>query len=100
MRGEELDRRSLALHRAVVARLEREPDRFAHVQAVLDRWLTTAAPATRPALEEWRRIFAAGRATALAVAVERSERGARLRQSSPFCGVLSHQERWALLRRS
>lgn len=99
MRAEQFDQRSLALHRAVVARLEREPEGFAHVEAVLARWLATASPATRPALEEWRRILGQGRVAASAVAIEASERGDRLRKSSPFCGVLSHRERWALLKR-
>lgn len=100
MRMQQLDQRSLTLHRAIVARLEREPARFAHVEAVLARWLATASPATRPALEEWRRIFADGLGPASAIAVEMSERGDRLRKSSPFCGVLSHRERWALLKRA
>ena len=44
-------------------------------------------------LQEWDNILAQGPTIALAVLTENSERGRRLRQSSPFAGVLTPQER-------
>lgn len=90
--------RSLALHRAVAARIRAEPALFDQARAVLERWLGMTPAHLRPALEEWRGLFDDGVDAALAMAAEESERGDRLRKSSPFCGVLSHQERWRLLR--
>ena len=50
-----------------------------------------------PSLKEWERILASsGPEEILAILVEDSEAGARLRQSSPFVGVLSREERNAI----
>lgn len=93
-----LDQRSLALHRHVVNKLQRQPDAMARVRATLARWRTQVSENTQPYLAEWQAALDAGDEVALALAVEDSERARALRQCSPFCGVLTEAERLAVLR--
>lgn len=95
---EELEARSLALHRLVAARLRERPELFARVRATLDAWQTRVAPASMPYVECWQQLAAQGMEAALAVAVEESPRADTLRQCSPFSGILSHAERFGFLK--
>jgi hypothetical protein len=92
-----IDERSLALHEAVAARLEAEPQLLEVARANLKRWLA-ARPAA--ALREWQRLLDSLPLPQL-VQLLRSpdEEAARLRQSSPFAGILSRAERQAILSR-
>ncbi|MGQ0734502.1 MAG: hypothetical protein ACT4QD_12710 [Acidobacteriota bacterium] len=96
MRSHEwIDRRSLALHEAVAAKLEADPSLIDVARDNLTRWLATN-PA--PALLEWQQLLAETplpHVTALLRA--HGERAARLRQSSPFAGLLTPHERQAIL---
>jgi hypothetical protein len=98
MRSHEwIDRRSLALHEAVAAKLEVDPDLLEVARANLRRWLTTAP---RPAWLEWYRLIDTtplSELTGLLRAAD--ERARRLRQSSPFAGVLTPDERRRILDR-
>lgn len=81
MRSHEwIDRRSLALHDAVAARIEADPQLLNVARENLDRWLSVAP---QPALLEWKRLLDATPLPAL-LALLRStgERAARLRQFS------------------
>lgn len=99
MRSHQLiDARSLALHRAVAAKLRRDHTLFEHAQLTLQRWRGTVSPSAQPYLEEWERLMAQGLEATLAVALDDSEHGAALRQSSPFTSVLTNKERFALLK--
>ena len=91
----EEDRRSLALHDAVAAKLEAQPELLDVARANLQRWLRLN-PA--PALHEWAHLLDSLSVPAL-VGLLRSgdERATRLRQSSPFAGFLTAQERQAIL---
>lgn len=90
-----IDRRSLALHDAVAAKLEAQPELLELARANLQRWLRLN-PA--PALHEWAHLLDSLSGPAL-VGLLRSadERATRLRQSSPFAGLLTDQERQAIL---
>jgi len=95
---QEIDRRSLELARAVAARIDADPRRGG-LDLARDncaRWLRRSPSA---AVEEWRRILEGGWETARKALLDESETGARLRQSSPFCGILSPKERWEIYRR-
>lgn len=98
MTPQELDARSLALHRLVAEKLRAEPARFDRARATLARFFVIVDPRSRTYMEAWRRIFDEGVEAAIAAATEDSERGAALRQASPFAGVLTPQERWQFLR--
>jgi hypothetical protein len=93
----EVEERSLAMARAIVARIDADPDRrgLAHARTVLERWLA-ARPC--PALLEWERILQRSWAEIREVLLDPSEEGRRLRQSDPFCGILTPQERWEFYR--
>jgi hypothetical protein len=92
-----IDRRSLTLHEAVAARLEADPGLVRVARENLERWLRSHENA---ALLEWRRLLDESSTTEL-VALLRSpaEHAARLRQSSPFAGLLTPRERQAILDR-
>jgi hypothetical protein len=98
MRSHEwIDQRSLALHEAVAARLEAQPQLLEVARANLKRWLA-ARPAA--ALREWQRLLDSLPLPQL-IQLLRSpeEEAARLRQSSPFAGILTPAERQAILAR-
>ena len=92
-----IDQRSLALHEAVAARLEADPHLLDVARANLERWLTVAP---RGALFEWRELLdAMPLPELLALLRSPGDRAAHLRQSSPFAGVLSPEERQSILDR-
>jgi hypothetical protein len=92
-----IDRRSLALHEAVAAKLQANPQLLDVARENVDRWLESGP---RPALIEWRRLLeTTSLPELLALLLAADERGAWLRQSSPFAGVLSPEERQFILDR-
>lgn len=90
-----IDERSLALHQAVAAKLEAHPQLLDVARQNVDRWLlhNTAA-----ALREWRRILdSTPLSDVVALLRSSSEEATRLRQSSPFAGLLTTNERRAIM---
>jgi len=94
----EIDRRSLALARAVVAEIDHDPERrgLQKARATCLRWFRDS-PA--PAVAEWLKILNRQWDDVRAVLLNEGELGQRLRQSSPFCGILSPRTRWNIYRR-
>ncbi len=95
---QQVDARSLALHRLIAEKLRRDPMLFSRAQQTLQRWRNTVSPESQAYLCQWQTLLDAGADVALAVATEDSQRGAALRQCSPLGGVLSNAERFAFLR--
>lgn len=95
---QDIDQRSLALHRLVADKIRHNPVLFDKVKQTLARWRTTVCASSQPYLQEWERLANLGLDTCLGVAEEDSERAHALRQSSPFTGVLTHGERFAFLK--
>lgn len=95
---QQIDLRSLELARAVVARIDSDPERrgLQRARQTCARWLRSG-PAS--ALEEWSQLLSGDWADIRSKLLEESADGQRLRQSSPFTGVLSPSERWEILRR-
>ena len=94
---ESIDRRSLAMARAIAARIDADPVRsgLAKARAVCQRWyLQRGAPTHK----EWLGILERPWSEVRGVLLDESEEGRRLRQSSPFCGILGPDERWAIYR--
>ncbi|MBW7866197.1 MAG: hypothetical protein H3C30_17500 [Candidatus Hydrogenedentes bacterium] len=95
---QEIDERSLVMARAIAARIDNDPRheglRVARENCV--RWLQRSPSA---AVEEWRKILEQDWGTVRTVLLDESEHGRRLRQSSPFCGIISPAERWEIYRR-
>ena len=95
---QEIDQRSLAMHRLVADKIRREPARFDAARATVARWRLTVCATTQPYLAEWEHLMQQGMDTCLAVAVEDSPHATALRQSSPFTRVLSNTERFEFLK--
>ena len=95
---DEIDQRSLALHRLVAERVMHDPSLFEKARGTLARWRETVCTSSQPYLSEWEHLMNQGVEACLSVAVEDSQRAAALRQSSPFSGVLTNRERFAFLK--
>lgn len=95
---QEIDQRSLAMHRLVADKIRRDPALFEKAKGTLARWRTMVCPASQPYLQEWERLMKQGVDACLTVATEDSERANALRQSSPFAGILTNQERFVFLK--
>lgn len=98
-----LDERHRRLSVAVATRLREDPS---HIARALERLRTRLAGDVGPArwaLEQWRGLLEGalvdgeGRAALFDVLESPSEHATRLRQSSPFAGVLAQSERLAIL---
>jgi hypothetical protein len=93
----DIDRRSLALAEAVAEVVDRDPERFlARARATCCRWVGKHPSA---AVTEWQAILEGGWADIRPRLLDPGEEGCRLRQSSPFTGILTCRERWAIYRR-
>lgn len=89
-----LDQRSLALHRLIAEKIRRDPKLFKKVKATLSRWHEIVCANSQPYVKEWQRLADLGMEACLEMATEDSERAAAMRKASPFCGILSDEERW------
>jgi len=91
-----LDERSLALHRLVAEKISADPALLDKARANVRRWQAASGEPSL-ALSEWEQILDASPVDeVIALLVERSERATRLRQSSPFAGILTEPERQAI----
>ena len=94
-----IDQRSLALHRAIVQRIRDQPQLFQRAQTTLERWIQQRQPAVPHVLLEWQEIldnWPVEKIFQLLTSVDEEPR--RLRQSSPFCGILSPQKRMVIFK--
>jgi hypothetical protein len=92
-----IDERSLALHEAVAAKLEAQPQLLEVARANLKRW--DAAGSSRPP-REWQRLLdTLSLPQLLKLLRSLDEEAVRLGQSSPFAGLLTPAERQEILRR-
>jgi hypothetical protein len=85
------DIRSLAMHAVIAQKLLRQPRLVKVAQRNLVRWL--AANPEAAAFHEWASILSRPLPDILALITSTSEEATRLRQSSPFAGVLGPAER-------
>ena len=93
----QIDERSLAMARTIVGKIDRDPKKagLAKARAVCQRWFETRQS---PAAREWLLILERPWEQIREVLLDDSEEGKRLRQSDPFCGILTPQERWNIYR--
>jgi len=92
---------SLQMHRRVAALMELDPDAvIGKALCNLHSWMASQQePSAVAVFQEWLDLFARTPPHDLAAfIVSDSECAARMRQSSPFAGVLSPQEVWAIKR--
>jgi hypothetical protein len=87
-----IDERSLAMARAIVEKIDLDPERqgFAQARATCERWFRQRP---EPAIGEWLTILRKPWEEVRLILLDPSENGQRLRQSDPFCGILTAEER-------
>jgi len=91
-----IDRRSLTMARRIVEKIDGDPVRggLAHARQVCERWVSHGNVPAR----EWLRILDRPWEEIREILLSEAEESKRLRQSDPFCGILTPQERWQIYR--
>jgi hypothetical protein len=87
-----INERSLAMHRLVAEKVRANPALLDKARQNLRRWQNTEGSPSLT-LAEWENILSGPVAHVAQFLEERSERATRLRQSSPFAGILTEAER-------
>ncbi|MBY0262277.1 MAG: hypothetical protein K2Q20_08020 [Phycisphaerales bacterium] len=101
MPGHELqDATSLALARAITGRLRADASLLRVGLDNIERWSarTADAPGLLRRYPEWRAIIGRGLDEVLRNLEREDDEGQRLRQSSPFTGILTPHEVWEIKR--
>ncbi|HEX6085124.1 MAG TPA: hypothetical protein VF266_11400 [Thermoanaerobaculia bacterium] len=95
---QEIDRRSLEMVRRIVAKIDADPERrgLEHAKRVCDRWVAQGVLSAR----EWQTLLRQPWETVRAILLDESDEGQRLRQTDPFCGILTPTERWEIYRKA
>lgn len=90
---ERSDRRSLALHRAIVRKLDKCPDLWDKPSQNIERWTEKDGSLPVP-FKVWKDILETWTHEAIfKLLLSRSQRATHLRSSSPFTGIISQEER-------
>jgi hypothetical protein len=91
-----LEARSLAMHAVIARKIERDPTLLAIAHRNMERWSGRWKDGPPAWLKEWQEVLKQPWQRIAAIITEPSEHGARVRQSSPFAGVLTNKERWRI----
>lgn len=92
---EVIDRRSLELDQLIAEKLRRDPALLKVAHDNLDRWMSKHGP--HPTLLEWKELLnTRSFEQVLDLLCSWDEEARWLRQSSPFVGILTEEERWAI----
>jgi len=96
---ERIDRINLAMDRLTAAKIRKDPSLVNIAKANLRRWMERDSGFLHPAHAEWLDILQFLEPTELADFIESdTPKANRLRQSTPFTGILTEDERLAILR--
>lgn len=87
------DIRSLAMHALIARRISRQPQLLDRARDNLRRWRTRFGTDTPRWWQEWHRLLRRPWNEVAATMTDPGEHAARLRQSTPFAGVLTPAER-------
>jgi len=88
-----IEARSLAMHCLAAQKIMRDAALLERVRDTLDAWRARYGDEPPRALEEWALILRQPWPQIAAFITDPGERATRLRQSTPFAGVLSERER-------
>ena len=88
-----IEARSLAMHCLAAQKIASQPKLLDKVKKTLDAWLTRYGMNVPRALEEWQAILRRPWPEVAWFMTDAGERATRLRQSTPFAGVLTAIER-------
>ncbi len=87
------------MHEAIAAKLRDNPSLLSVAKSNLERW-AARQDGLQPAQEEWLSLLKTSSVEQiLELLVDSGSRATRLRQSSPFGGILSERERQEIMRR-
>jgi hypothetical protein len=90
---ERSDKRSLALHRAIVKRLRETPELWAKPLQNIERW-TDKDGSLPMAFQVWKEILDTwSHEDIIKLLISRSQLATQLRSSSPFTGIISQETR-------
>jgi hypothetical protein len=90
----QIEERSRVLHQAIAEILQNDPALLNVAKENLKRWKHQEG--ARIYWTEWEKILEGHLEEIIAFLGSSEERARWLRQSSPFCGILSPQERWKI----
>lgn len=95
-----IDKRSLELHRMVVRKMKKNPDRVIHAALEnISRW-QKIPDIPENLLLKWKNILMNKKCREIKkLLLSRSDESQQLRQSTPFCGILSEKERMKIFRK-
>lgn len=94
----QIDARSLEFGRAIADKLAERPELIITAKDTVVRWMRTCSPRAIAALKEWETILNGPMTDILKALTSLDERSVRLRQSNPFAGALTQQERNKIIR--
>jgi hypothetical protein len=100
VRHRKLEERSLALHREIALRIRRNPDLLTKVRERLSKDIHSGrfSISLTDGMQEWLDLLKSSSVEqVLDVLVDDSENARRLRQSTPFAGILTQEERRRIL---
>ena len=95
-RHRKLEERSLALHREIAQRIRRNSDLLTKVRERLSKDISSGpfSISVTDAMQEWLDLLkSSSLEQVLELLVDDSENARRLRQSTPFAGILTQEER-------
>lgn len=82
---------NLEMSRRVASKIRRQPALFRHAVETLEHWKRVRRP--NPGLREWERILRRNSVEkVLSILTQENEEGNRLRQTAPFCGIMSQRQ--------
>jgi hypothetical protein len=89
---------SLELAQQIASGLPQHPEWIDFARANLERWsrLNSSAPSLLRSYQEWEKILQHDVSEICAALTAETEEGQRLRQNSPFVGILSSKEVWEI----
>lgn len=88
-----IEARSLAMHCLAAQKIEHHPALLDQVRRTLETWRLRYGEAVPRALDEWKTILRRPWPEIAAFITDPGEHATRLRQSTPFAGVLGARER-------
>lgn len=94
----DVDRFSLRLHEAVADCLRIHPERLNRARDHIARWKRQLGDGAPRDLDVWAQYLDGPFEQVLTLLVAPTEEATRLRQSSPFCGIITQAQRRAIFR--
>lgn len=93
----QLDERSWRWHCEIADRIRENPALVEVARGNIARWKHQLGESAARDLDVWDRLLAGSLEPVLAMLTAQTEEATRLRQSTPFCGILSQERRQVLL---